>query len=425
MNPALSVQETKMKNRLSGWDRFFRFLTLLAAVLYAVAVYDVMAHNFLSRNTVWETVFDAFLLTPSMLLISALIIWRLPGNLVGRFLLLVGLGGIGWMLTYDYPSLELRSWLVVTQFVYWLGLAFPSLIYVMYVFPSGKVYPPRWATALFALAALKFAGVALEYASMPTEQFAETVGVATENRIFLPALQPYSGLLQYTIGSYGLLLIVFILGGVISIVGRYRAASGVERQQIKWVAWSLSLLAASVAGLAVVTSLSPNTGVGWDRAGWLVMISILIMIASIGLAVLRYRLWDIDILINRTLVYGALTAILALVYFASVVGLQQVFQTLTGQAGSSPAAVVISTLAIAALFTPLRRRIQAGIDRRFYRRRYDAERVLQVFAETTRNEVDLEQLHMLLVSVVQETMQPESVSLWLKKTGNQAHRSEP
>jgi hypothetical protein len=191
-----------------------------------------------------------------------------------------------------------------------------------------------------------------------------------------------------------------------------------ERVQIKWIAF-----AASVVGLLYLIAMVSSLffPLGWGAAGtplWFDLLTSAALVSfatvpiAVGFAVLKYRLYDIDVLINRTLVYGSLTATLIILYFGGIVVLQRVFVTLTGQ--QSTLAVVASTLLIAALFTPLRRRIQSFIDRRFYRRKYDARKTLEAFSAKLRDKTDLEALNSELVGVVRETMQPAHVSLWLR-----------
>jgi hypothetical protein len=188
-------------------------------------------------------------------------------------------------------------------------------------------------------------------------------------------------------------------------------ARGVERQQTKWFTYT-SAVAASGAILQYI--ISEPLELVWLRgvAYALVLIGLVGIPISMGIAITRYKLYEIDLLINRTLVYGSLTAMLVALYFGGIVVLQRVFVLLTGQ--QSTLAVVASTLLIAALFTPLRRRIQSFIDRRFYRRKYDARKTLEAFSATLRDETDLEALNNDLVGVVRETMQPAHVSLWLR-----------
>jgi len=158
--------------------------------------------------------------------------------------------------------------------------------------------------------------------------------------------------------------------------------------------------------------------------GTAIFLSLLLIPLSIGLAILRSRLWDIDILIRRTLVYSALSGLLALIYFGGVVVLQSLFRAVTGQ-GQNQLVTVVSTLAIAALFLPLRRRVQDVIDRRFYRKKYDAAKTLAAFAATCRDETDLDKLTASLIAVVQETMQPEHVSLWLRNYSTPTRQARP
>ena len=199
----------------------------------------------------------------------------------------------------------------------------------------------------------------------------------------------------------------------LSVFVRLRHAVGVERQQIKWFAYSAAIFAKGV--VLIVITLAIDTPLWFERAAlaYSTVAGEAVPIA-IGIAILRYRLYDTDLLINRTLVYGSLTLLLALVYFGGVTATQAIFRTLTGQE-QPQLAIVVSTLVIAALlFNPLRRRIQAFIDRRFYRKKYDAARTLEAFSFRLREENDLQALNGELTRVVRETMQPSHVSLWLR-----------
>ena len=184
-----------------------------------------------------------------------------------------------------------------------------------------------------------------------------------------------------------------------------------------------------VIAFLVITVLSPTSVNSNDLGGQIganiiFPIAVVLVPLSIGFSILRYRLYDIDLLINRTLVYGTLMALLALVYIGLAIGLQSLVRLFTGQISQSPVVIVASTLAIAALFQPLRHRIQASIDRRFYRRKYDAAKIVEAFSATLRNEVDLSQLREHLITVVQDTMQPSQVSLWLRKPDSKLPRPD-
>ena len=192
---------------------------------------------------------------------------------------------------------------------------------------------------------------------------------------------------------------------------RLRRAVGVERQQIKWFAYSAAIFAIGVVLIVIPLAIDTPPWYEWAATAIFAAISPAIAI-SIGIAILRYRLYEIDTLINRTLVYGVLTVMLVALYFGVIVLLQSLFIAFTGK--QSTLAVVASTLLIAALFTPLRRRIQGFIDRRFYRRKYDARKTLEAFSAHLRNETELDALSDDLVGVVRETMQPAHVSLWLR-----------
>lgn len=219
------------------------------------------------------------------------------------------------------------------------------------------------------------------------------------------------------------LQIPFFFSVIFSQIYRYRRISSpLQRQQTKWVIYGITLGFTPLLVYMIVVMIFPVLskpgafGFLFFLIGFLFWtFGLFILCFSFALAMLRSHLWDVDLVIRRTLIYGALTATLAVIYFAGVVSFQAFFHLLTGQE-QSPLAIVISTLAIAVLFSPLRQRIQADIDRRFYRRKYNAEQTLNNFARTVRNEVELEQLTSHLLIIVEETMQPANIHLWLRDT---------
>ena len=210
----------------------------------------------------------------------------------------------------------------------------------------------------------------------------------------------------------GVIQLVYLVLAVVVVVSGYRRLdSEASRKQLRWVVYAFVL----VMTLSILLGLLPEFIRGVALLSWnLIAFFALLIPVAMAIAILRYQLFDIDLIINRTLVYGLLTGILGLVYFASVVSLQQLFRAVSGQ--TSPLAIVASTLGITVLFNPLRKRIQDGIDRRFYRRKYDVAQTLASFGRAMQNEVDLERLAARLLQVVQETMQPDHVSLWMRES---------
>jgi hypothetical protein len=283
-------------------------------------------------------------------------------------------------------------------------LGWGSLGLVLILFPNGR-FVPRWMRWVFP------------------------VWTVYQVLWSLPSNLPFStGLWPPLLTSVKL---GFFIAPIYAQLYRYRHTSSViERQQTKWVVFAIviTMLLDVVFALPSLffSALAP---LGLTRSAYAFIsagsysLALYLFPLAIGIAVLRYRLWDIDILINRTLVYGTLTGSLALVYVGLVIGLQALVRLFTGQVSQSPVVIVASTLAIWALSQPLRRRIQAIIDRRFYRRKYDAAKTVEVFSATLRNEVDLGQLPVHLLNVVQETMQPAHVSLWLRSP--QRHTKAP
>jgi hypothetical protein len=274
----------------------------------------------------------------------------------------------------------------------------------MLLFPDGRLPSPRWRWIIIAGLGM-CAFLILFGLSSPTLSLVENSDWVVTNPIgFLPAG------IEFPETPWFAGLIIMTLLCVAAPFVRYRRAAGVERKQIKWLFYACGLFAlAYVPGFVFTDETDTLLGNIW---GMLFVLAIMAVPAAIAIAILRYRLYDIDLIIRKTLLYGALTGLLAIVYFGGVVIFQALFEAITGQ--RSPVAIVISTLLIAALFTPLRRRLQRSIDRRFFRQKYDAQRVLAQFAQSARDEVDLESLTLELVRVTRETVQPETITIWLK-----------
>jgi hypothetical protein len=285
-------------------------------------------------------------------------------------------------------------------------------IYMILLFPDGRLPSRSWRPlAWFSGAVMVSASVAL---TITPGQLEGHPGVRNPF-----GLEGYPMVVQVLTGTI-VLLPMCILASAASLVWRYRHSGGEVRQQIKWVAFAGSFvgvvyLSAIVIGLFLAPEATWGSADAPPLVGILlnaVLLSYAGVPIAVGFAVLKYRLYDIDLIINRALVYAALTISLALVYLGSVVGLQYALRVLTGQ--ESTLAIVASTLAIAALFNPLRRRIQSLVDRRFYRRKYDARKTLDAFSTKLRDETDLEALNSQFVGVVRETVQPVHASLWLR-----------
>jgi hypothetical protein len=347
-------------------------------------------------------------------LVGAVVGSRRPENPIGWLFCAIGVFAAIVLLSSEYGAYALLAqpdslpgglamvWIRAWAWVPYVGL----FVLLFLVFPEGwpRSRALRWFTSL-VLFVIAYGTVLAAFSPGPID----AIGGAVENPLGMEALRGVGT--NSAVGPLESVLYVLGIVAAASLFGRMRRARGVERQQIKWFAYATVVL---VGGVVLDFTVSEATGLRWlGEIGFaLTMVGLAGLPIAIGIAVLRYRLYNIDQIINRTFVYGALTATLLTVYVADIVLLQRLFVLITGE--RSTLAVVASTLMIAALFTPLRRRIQSFIDRRFYRRKYDAAKTLEAFSAQLRNETDLEALSDDLVRVVRETMQPAHVSLWLR-----------
>lgn len=297
------------------------------------------------------------------------------------------------------------------------GLAwFLMLTFELLLFPDGHLPSHRWRfLAWLIVGLLTIYSITLLLSPYPYGNIDSSLSAVRNPVGILAANDLFDGLANFTI----LLLFATAIACIVSVFLRFRKAQGIERQQLKWFTYGMVLSLLMLTAIIILIFSTSGNGAG----AIFFYLAVVCIPVSAGIAILRYRLYDIDILINRTLVYGSLTVILAALYFGLVLGLQFLFVRIVGPAASSsPLILVGSTLAIAALFHPLRRSIQQLIDHRFYRRKYDARRIVANFSATLRDEVDLAQLSEQLLAVVQETMQPAHVSMWLRKDAQRSSK---
>jgi len=351
--------------------------------------------------------------------VGVFILSRRPGHLIGWLFCLANLGWAvnncaGSYARYalvsspgSLPAGGLAVWLYT-----WPGSVSVALfVFLGLLFPDGTLLTRRWRYVAWSV--VGWSVIAVLASAFAPGLVDDTIGFSVDNPLGIvgPAgkvLEPIAGLTQ-------LLAIPLFAVAALCLILRQLRATGQERLQLKWFTSSVALVVAMyvVQAAIFVRYGSPAAFPDWARFYYALSIrsDVLIPIAA-GIAILRYRLYDIDVIINRTLVYGLLSVTLVALYFGGIVLLQRLFVVLTGQ--QSTLAVVASTLAIAALFNPLRRRIQGFVDRRFYRRKYDASKTLEAFSAKLRDATDLESLSGDLKAVVGETMQPAHVSLWLR-----------
>jgi hypothetical protein len=385
-------------------------LGVLFVVVLSRSPHGIIVDKWL-ENVMVMVVFSPLLAMVTVLSFStmgAVIASRRPDNVIGWLFCTIGFVGGVRLLSTEYAaySLVAQSGLSMGgEALAWIAcwLWVPDVgIYLLLalMFPDGRLLSARWRPLAWLIGAVVLIGtVAVALSPGPIRGLDPIDNPLGMER--LPNVAVLTEALLYALG-------VVAVG---SVLVRLRRSRGVERQQIKWFAYSGVVLAASTV---ITYVLSEASSLQW--LGWMAFVPGMIgnagMPVAVGVAILRFRLYEIDIIINRTLVYGSLTVTLVALYFGGIVVLQRVFVALTGE--KSTLAVVASTLVIAALFDPLRRGIQSYIDRRFYRRKYDARKTLEAFSAKLRNETDLDALSDDVVDVVRETMQPAHVSFWLR-----------
>ena len=403
-----SSRTNRERRRWAAWS-LWALTILLVALAGVIVAASPAAARYAQENELGYLIFAVLFST-----VGVVVAWHRPGNPIGWLFGLIGLLGAVALVGNGYAALAVLdagalpggTWAALLAV--WADRALVLLLVLLFLlFPDGHLPNCSWQPLLRLLvASLLLFGLV----DLLGPDAIQDVLPGVPNPVGLKATGP---LWEAGLAAFDLLILVSLAVAVVVVLVRLGRALGAERQQLKWFAWAGSLVVASFMVAPVLPLPQP-----WPYLP--LVFATLFLPVAMGIAVLRYRLYDLDRLINRTLVYGLLTTILGLAYAGAVLILGKVFG---GVAGNPPSwAVAGVTLAMAALFQPARRRIQAVVDRRFNRRKYNMAQTIEAFAARLRDELDLDALSAELLAVVDQTMQPTTVSLWLRPWGHEPHR---
>jgi hypothetical protein len=390
---------------------------LFLALAALVVGYRLDIYGYSGKIVAWYRPLIELMPILGALVVGGIIAARMPQNVYGWIWLLLGWGaGVlqAWgsllaALALSASASPAHSTLgtiaVLVAGVGWL-LSFPMISLALLYYPNGHLPSPRWRWVVISMFIAQGVAALLMWAIPGPSGIAPVDNPLGQPGVFGQTAETIA------IAAIGYIFFLVYPLAVLSLFARYRQVGNLERAQLRWF---LFMAAVNVIFLVLDSTEIHHPWISEDTMTILSSLLLTGLPIAVAVAVLRYRLYDIDILIRRTLQYTLLTGLLALVYFGVVIILQGILGPLTGRA-NAPMATVVSTLVIAALFNPLRSRVQIFIDRRFYRQKYDAGKMLAKFAATTRDEVDMEKLAAALLSVVEEAMQPESMHVWVRNT---------
>ena len=407
--PLRTNGERRRSPRWAAWS-LWALTLLLVALAGVIVAASPAASRYAQENELGYLIFAVLFST-----VGVVVAWHRPGNRIGWLFGLIGLLGAVALVGNGYAALAVLdhagalpggTWAALLAV--WADRALVLLLVLLFLlFPDGRLPNWSWQPLLRLLVA---ALLLLGLVDLVDPDAIQDVLPGVPNPVGLKATGP---LWEAGLAAFDLVTLVSLAAAVVVLLVRLRRARGAERQQLKWFAYAASLVVASFMVAPVLPLPQP-----WPYLP--LVFATLFLPVAMGIAVLRYRLYDLDRLINRTLVYGLLTTILGLGYAGAVLILGEVFG---GVAGNPPSwAVAGATLAMAALFQPARRRIQQVVDRRFNRRKYNMAQTVEAFAGRLRDELDLDALSAELLAVVDQTMQPTTVSLWLRPWGHEPHR---